>query len=208
MQPIPVVYGMTPGEYARMLMGERWIGPTNMLTLNVIYCKNYKHDTRYQLPVAPSPNLKTMTATYLYPSLCFFEGTVVSVGRGTDKPFQQWGHPALKKKTSYYFVPKSKQGASKPLYEGQRCYGELVTDSADSAYQLMNHTLNLTWLIKAYNMYPKKDSFFNAFFDKLAGTKELRMQIAKGMTAEEIHQSWQPGIQAFKKIRRKYVLYE
>lgn len=206
MQKIPVVYGMTPGEYAKMLVGENWVKHQG-LKMEVISCENYNHHTLYKLPVAPSPNLKNMAAIYLYPSLCFFEGTVVSVGRGTEIPFQQYGHPSLKGFT-YSFVPTSKPGASSPVLEGKKCYGEKLADDANSAYRLTDQKLQLKWLIKAYNAYPDKAKFFNNFFVKLAGTSKLQQQIQQGLSEEKIRESWQPALDNFKAIRKKYLLYE
>lgn len=206
MQPIPVVYGMTPGEYARMLKGEQWFKGAEKLYLKVISCAGYDHRSHYELPVAPSPNLKTTASVMLYPSLCFFEGTVVSVGRGTSRPFEQWGHPAFKGKTSYSFTPRAMTGASKPLYEGSECYGELLEDEAVAIRN--NGRIHLAWLIKAYNWYPDKTKFFNSFLEKLAGTASLRKQVEQGMTEEQIRAGWKPGITAFKKIRKKYLLYK
>lgn len=207
MQPIPVVYGMTAGEYALLLKGEHWIKNADKLSIKVIACKQYNHSMRYDLPVAPSPNLKSMAAVYLYPSLCLFEGTVVSVGRGTDRPFQQWGHPDFKGRTTYSFTPESTVGASKPLLAGQDCYGQLVATDADIAFRQVNNRFDLSYLIKAYQWCPKKDTFFNSFFEKLSGVYILRKQIEQGMTADQIRATWQPGIASFKKIRKKYLLY-
>jgi len=207
MQPIPVVYGMTAGEYARMLAGEKWLSSTKEPDLEVIPCSNYDHTSKYELPVPPSPNLKTMTAIYLYPSLCFFEGTQVSVGRGTDKPFQQWGNPEYRDKTVYSFTPKSTTGASKPMHEGKECYGKLCAVNAEEALNKINGQINLEWLVQAFKWYPEKDKFFTPFFEKLAGTNQLREQIDEGLTAAEIRASWQNDIKAFKKIRKKYLLY-
>lgn len=206
MQPIPVVYGMTVGEYARMLVGEKWV-KADGLKLHIILCPNYSHTTFYTLPVPPSPNLKSMSAVYLYPALCFFEGTVVSVGRGTDKPFQQWGHPAMKGKTDYSFTPRATTGASRPMYEGEACFGEMITADTEVALQRMNNELNLEWLIQAYQWYPEKSKFFNNFFEKLAGTAKLRQMIEAGKAAEEISASWKDDVSAFKQIRKKYLLY-
>lgn len=208
MQPIPVVYGMTIGEYAQMLKGEKWFNNADKLDIQIIPCENYDHASLYQLPVAPSPNLKEMNAVYLYPSLCFFEGTVISVGRGTDKPFEQWGNPDLRKTFSYYFIPKSRQGAQKPLYEGKKCYGEPLQSPLIFETRAKDGSLDLSFLIKAYNAYPEKDKFFNNFFEKLAGTEKLRQQIVSGKTEKEIRDSWQDDLAAFKKIRKKYLLYK
>ncbi len=208
MQSIPVVHGMTMGEYAKMLAGENWIKGAEKLNMKVIPCINYDHTKKYDLPVAPSPNLKTMAAIYLYPSLCFFEGTVVSLGRGTDKPFQQWGHPAYRGKTEYSFTPVSITGASKPPLEGKECFGELVATDPDKAYKLIDGKLNLNWLLKAYQWYPEKDKFFIDYFSKLAGTKKLRKQIEQGMSPEAIAYTWREDVAAFKSIRKKYLLYK
>ncbi len=207
MQPIPIVYGMTAGEYAKMLAGEHWLSTNNTPALIVINCDNYDHAMKYALPVAPSPNLKAMAAIYLYPSLCLFEGTVVSVGRGTDKPFQQWGNPEFKDKAIYSFTPTSTVGASKPMLEGKECYGKLCAADEKEALNKIKGQLNLEWLVQAYKWYPDKDRFFTDFFEKLAGTNQLREQIDNGLTAAEIRDSWQKDIEAFKKTRKKYLLY-
>lgn len=200
MQMIPVVYGMTVGEYARMLVGEHWLATSKKLTYEVIACKGYDHTKKYQLQVAPSPNLKTMAAIYLYPSLCFFEGTAISVGRGTDKPFEQWGSSALKGVFTDSFTPRSTIGANKPMFEGEVCYGKIITAQPNK--------MDVQWLLAAYKFYPEKNKFFNSFFEKLAGTDVLRKQIIAGKTAEEIHASWQKDINTFKKVRKKYLLYK
>lgn len=205
MQPIPVIYGMTPAEYAQMLIGEKWIAAAQ-LKLKIIPCSNYTHQSRYNLPVAPSPNLKNMTAIYLYPSLCFFEGTVISVGRGTDFPFQMYGHPLLKQ-FPYQFTPETREGASNPLLKNQLCYGELIADNPEEALNQINNGLNLEWLIKAYQAYPDQKMFFNNFFRNLAGTSKLREQMIAGKSLQEIKASWQPELDRFKKIRKKYLLY-
>lgn len=207
MQPVPVIYGMTAGEYAKMLVGEHWIKDAAKLKLEVVSCRNYDHQTKYALPVAPSPNLKNMTAIYLYPSLCLFEGTVVSVGRGTDSPFQQFGHPDFMGKADYSFTPKGQTGASKPLYENKACYGVFIAGDEAKALALVNNQFSLKWLLQAYQWSPDKTKFFNAFFEKLAGTDVLRKQIEAGKTEVEIRKSWQPQLNAFKAIRKKYLLY-
>lgn len=206
MQAIPIIYGMTAGEYAQMLIGEGWL-KTPGLQLKVIPCDNYNHHTLYALPEAPSPNLKNMAAVYLYPSLCLFEGTVISLGRGTDKPFQQYGHPSLKG-YQYSFTPRSVPGATNPPLKDKLCYGELIASDANTAYRLADGKLQIKWLIKAYQNFPDKDKFFNSFFVKLAGTSRLQEQIKNGWTEEAIRASWQPGLEKFKQIRAKYLLYE
>lgn len=203
MQAVPVLYGLTVGEYAQMLVGEQWIKNAKALQYKVIPCLAYDQlavRMKYILPVSPSPNLKNINAIRLYPGLCFFEGTVVSVGRGTDKPFEQWGHPDYQGKLNHTFTPKSTVGATKPLLENQICYGIKLDKAPED--------LDISQLLKAYQLSPQKDSFFNSFFEKLAGTKVLRQQIIKGKSEAEIRASWQPGLEQFKKIRKKYLLYE
>lgn len=207
MQPIPVVYGMTPGEYATMLKGENRFNKARELNLQVITCANWDHTTRYHLPVPPSPNLRTDNAVDLYPSLCLFEGTVVSVGRGTNKPFEQWGHPQLEGKAKDSFRPASVVGATNPPFEGKTCYG-MQLDNRPMGNTMITPAFELKWLILAYQLFPDKPKFFNSFFEKLAGTKELRVQVQKGMSEEDIRKSWQPGLNAFKQTRKKYLLYK
>ncbi len=205
MQPIPVVYGMTAGEYAKMLIGEKWLkGPAPALT--VIPCAHYTHKSLYALPVSPSPNLKNMAAIYLYPSLCFFEGTALSLGRGTAMPFQQFGHPALKGYT-YSFTPVSMPGATDPPLKNQKCYGKLVADDAAKALKLIDNKLQIQWLLEGYRNYPEPAKFFIPFFEKLSGTNTLRKQIEQGLTEAEIRKSWEPGLEKFRAIRKKYLLY-
>jgi uncharacterized protein YbbC (DUF1343 family) len=209
MQPIPIVYGMTPGEYAKMLVGEKWFKGAESLDMKVIPCKNYSHAANYHVLYDPSPNLKSMTAIYIYPSLCLFEGTPISVGRGTKTPFQHWGHPSFKGKTGYNFRPVPVWGAKiDPPYAFQTCYGQAVAMTTDEARLLLRRSIRLVWLLRAYEWYDDKANFFTPFFDKLAGTRELRKQIAADMSEAEIKATWQPGINAFKKIRKKYLLYE
>jgi uncharacterized protein YbbC (DUF1343 family) len=207
MQQIPVVYGMTAGEYAGMLAGEGWIANATGLDLKVIKCSHYTHAAKYALPVAPSPNLRTMAAVYAYPLLCLFEGTVVSVGRGTDLPFQQFGCPGLVGKYAYSFTPRSGPGAKHPPYEGKLCYGELAGNTAGEVLKKTGGKFSLHWLVAVYNAYPDKDKFFTAFFLKLSGTSKLEEQIKNGENEEMIRASWKPGLDAFKKIRKKYLLY-
>jgi len=203
MQTVPILYGMTVGEYAQMLVGEQWIKNAKALQYKVIPCLAYDQlavRMKYILPVPPSPNLKNSNAIRLYPGLCFFEGTVVSVGRGTDKPFEQWGHPDYQGKLNHTFTPKSIVGATKPLLENQICYGIKLDNAPEN--------LDISQLLKAYQLSPQKDAFFNSFFEKLAGTRVLRQQIIKGKSEAEIRASWQPELEQFKKIRKKYLLYQ
>jgi len=206
MQAIPVIHGMTVGEYAKMLMGEKWLKSTSP-KLTVITCENYTHQSLYKLPVMPSPNLKNMSAIYLYPSLCLFEGTKASLGRGTPYPFQQFGHPDLKKSYTHTFTPVSMEGATDPPLKNQKCYGVMVADNDYKALRVSDSKLNLKWIIEAYNNYPKKDEFFIPFFEKLSGTDKLRAQIKAGASEADIRKSWQPELDKFKTIRKKYLLY-
>lgn len=207
LQSIPVVYGMTIGEYAKMLIGERWLGdPSLQPRLTIIPCLHYTHHTLYRLPVKPSPNLPNMTSVYLYPSLCFFEGTVISLGRGTDKPFQVFGHPEYPK-SLFSFTPESIPGATDPPLLHQRCYGFDLSGDPAKTLKETGHRLQLKWLIRAYRLFPDKDKFFNKYFDKLAGNDQLKQQIRKGWSEEKIRASWQPALDQFKKIRKKYLMY-
>ena len=200
MHPIPVLHGMTIGEYALMINGEEWLKNNIRCNLTVIPCLNYKRDMAYDLPVKPSPNLPNSQAINLYPSLCFFEGTNVSVGRGTDKQFQIYGSPYLPK-TNFSFTPMPNEGAKDPVYNGKTCYGEDLT-KAEKVNQL-----ELKWLINAYNTTQDKSNFFNTFFTKLAGTKKLQEQIEAGKTEDEIRKSWQEGLNEFKQVRKNYLIY-
>jgi uncharacterized protein YbbC (DUF1343 family) len=218
-QPIPVVYGMTIGEYAQMLLGEGWV-KTDVSTLGtpptaakpgfrlvVIPCKGYTHHSRYALPVKPSPNLPNMQSVYLYPSLCLFEGTGVSLGRGTPKPFQQFGAPSFPD-SLYHFIPQPVPGALKPPLLSQTCYGYDLS-GIDVAKETGNR-ISLQWLLKAYSLYPDKEHFFNgngSGFDRLAGSSVLRQQLRDGLTEAGIRKSWEPALEHFKLIRKKYLLY-
>jgi len=213
MQPIPIVYGMTIGEYAKMLLGEKWLSPSTMKMyntdlINVIDLKNYDHNTLYTLPVNPSPNLKEMESIYIYPSTCFFEGTVLSEGRGTEKPFQIFGHPNLPK-TLYSFTPKPNDGAKSSKCFNQKCYGWNLSGTKESVLKKLNKQIQIKYLIEAYNLFPGKDSFFlkNNFFNKLAGNDKLMQQIKSGTSEAEIRKSWEPELMKFKAIRKKYLLY-
>ncbi len=204
---VPVVYGMTIGEYAQMINGEGWLKNGVICDLQVIALQNYTHHSLYQLPVNPSPNLRSMNAIYLYPSLCFFEGTKISVGRGTGFPFEVFGHPGMIA-FSFAFVPESIKGAvQNPIYNGQTCLGvNLRNFYADHPEWL--GSINLSWLIMAFKAMGSKPDFFNDYFDKLAGNSTLRNQILQHLPESEIKQSWQPGLEKFKEIRRKYLIYE
>lgn len=200
MHPIPILHGMTIGEYAQMINGEKWLKNKANCKLTVIPCVNYNHQKSYSLLVKPSPNLPNDQSINLYASLCLFEGTNVSMGRGTEKQFQIFGSPFLPK-SKFHFTPKPNFGAKEPLYNGQTCYGEDLT-----AYKKL-HQLELQWLISAYKMTPDKTKFFNAFFTKLAGTKKLQQQIENGTSENEIRKSWTKGLVDFKIKRIKYLIY-
>lgn len=200
MHPIPTLHGMTIGEYAKMINGEKWLAQGVEAKLTVVPCKNYSKNMEYNVMVNPSPNLPNPQSIKLYASLCFFEGTNVSVGRGTDKQFQIYGAPNLKN-MPYSFTPMPNNGAKDPMHNGKKCYGE------DLSTISFKGGLDLTWLIKAYQNSGDQEKFFNNFFTKLAGTKKLQQQITSGMSAEEIKATWKPGLNAFKKVRAKYLIY-
>ncbi len=205
LNPIPIVHGMTVGEYAQMINGEGWLKNKVKCDLTVVKCKNYDHNTYYELPVRPSPNLPNQTAIYLYPSLCFFEGTVISCGRGTSFPFQAFGNPDLPDR-GFSFIPESVAGASNPPHLGEKCYGtDLRNAIKDKIVPVPK--INLNWVIGAYKDYPDKEKFFKRYFDVLAGGPTLREQIQQGMTAEQIRATWKEGLEKFGKIRQKYLLY-
>ncbi|MBT6808889.1 MAG: DUF1343 domain-containing protein [Flavobacteriales bacterium] len=198
MHPIPIVHGMTIGEYAKMINGESWI--STKCDLTVIEMENYTHQSSYDLPIKSSPNLPNARSVNLYPSLCLFEGTTVSIGRGTDFPFQHFGAPYLE--SSYSFTPKSGAGSKNPKHKNTECFG------ADLRFQENYLTaINLNWLIFCYNNSDNKEKFFNKFFDKLAGTDKLRLQIIEGGNSKEIKESWEKGLEEFKKIRKNYLIY-
>ena len=204
---IPIVHALTVGEYAQMLNGEGWLKDGEQCELKVIKVKNYTHHDLYQLPVKPSPNLPNMAAIYLYPSLCLFEGTAISVGRGTDKPFQQIGFPGFADGNTS-FTPKSINGvANHPPYQDTLCNGVELSDYG-MMYMTNLKQLNLQWLIGMYQAYPDKNKFFTNYFTKLAGTATLKEQIINGVSEDEIRKSWKPAIDKYKKIRKKYLLYE
>jgi uncharacterized protein YbbC (DUF1343 family) len=236
MQPVPIVYGMTMGEYAKMLLEEGWLskeamdaytkfvlaatypaGATGYFSLTVIPNANYTHKSKYILPIKPSPNLPDMGSIYWYPSTCFFEGTVLSEGRGTDYPFQLFGHPSLPN-TLYRFTPTSREGAKEPKLKDQVCYGWLLKGTTAEVLNKIDNKVQLGWLLQAYKLFPDKKNFFIAakkeapgemdyFFNKLAGNAQLMQQIKSGVSEQEIRKSWQPQLTAFKQIRKKYLLY-
>lgn len=201
MHPIPLLHGMTIGEYAKMINGEKWLKDGIQCDLKVIHCLNYSKEMTYNLPVKPSPNLPNAQAVNLYPSLCLFEGTNVSVGRGTEMQFQIYGSPFLPK-SDFSFTPIPNFGAKEPVYKNQLCYGENLTSIPKI------NKLELKWLIKAYNSTSDKSKFFTDFFTKLAGTKKLQQQIETGISENEIRKSWEKGLNDFKEMRKKYLLYE
>ena len=200
MHTIPVLHGMTIGEYAKMINGEKWLANGLTCNLTVIPCANYKRDMPYSLPVKPSPNLPNDQSINLYASLCFFEGTNVSVGRGTEKQFQIYGSPFLLK-TDFSFTPIPNFGAKEPMHKDILCYGEDL-----SKIKKVNR-LELKWLIKSYANTSDKTIFFNDFFTKLAGTKKLQEQIIEGVSEKDIRKSWETDLNAFKETRKKYLIY-
>ena len=224
-QPIPIVYGMTMGEYAMMLLGEKWVSekanvvnafnitttPTTDTPFHflVIKCKNYTHKSKYVLPVRPSPNLPNIQSIYLYPSTCLFEGTVLSEGRGTNKQFQVFGHPLLPKNL-YSFTPNPNEGAKSSKLYGQLCYGWDLSGTPEEVLAKVNGRIQLKWLMEAYKLFPEKDSFFlkTNSFNRLAGNDVLMQQIKDGKSEEEIRKSWEPKLSEFKMIRKKYLLYD
>ncbi|WP_286760435.1 exo-beta-N-acetylmuramidase NamZ family protein [Salegentibacter sp. UBA1130] len=202
MHPIPTVHGLTMGEYAKMINGEKWLKDGIQCDLEVIEMENYDHSKAYDLPVKPSPNLPNAQAINLYPSLCFFEGTNVNAGRGTDKQFQVFGSPFLDENYfDFTYTPQSKPGAKSPKHLGKECYGRDLSEIARV------DQINLEWLIEAYENTANRDEFFNAFFTKLAGTKELQTQIEAGLSAKEIRDSWQQGLENFEVKRKQYLIY-
>ena len=225
MQPIPINYGMTMVEYARMLMGEKWlsekanaINAYNITTeptvdtpfhVQFIKCQNYTHKSKYVLPVKPSPNLPDMQSIYLYPSTCLFEGTALSEGRGTPKPFQYIGHPDLPKNL-FSFTPNPNEGSKSSKHFGKVCYGWDLGGTVEEVMKKVDGRIQLKWLLEAYKLFPQKDSFFlrSNSFNRLSGTDVLMQQIKDGKSEEEIRKSWEPKLSEFKAIRKKYLLYE
>ncbi len=206
MHPVPIVHGMTVGEYAGMINGEGWLKGGVKCDLTVIKCKNYTHKTLYELPVKPSPNLPNQNSIYLYPSTCFFEGTNLSLGRGTAFPFQVYGSPLLPDR-GFSFTPESVPGAKNPPLLGVKCYGTDLRNALEKGI-VPKPGIRLEYVISAYLDYPEKDKYFIRYFDTLAGGTLIREQIQKGMTAKEIRDSWKPGLEKFSLIREKYLLYK
>jgi uncharacterized protein YbbC (DUF1343 family) len=225
MQPIPIVYGMTIGEYAQMIFGEHWYdsksygyntGSKGDFELSVIPCSNYDHTKYYELPVAPSPNLPNLQSIYLYPSVCLFEGTLISEGRGTSAPFQQFGHPSLPN-TLHTFTPQSMLGAKNPKCLNQKCYGWNLSGTIEEVRGKLGNKLQIKWIREAYTLFPDKPNFFlpsktgkaeDFFFNKLSGNATLMQQIKDGTPEETIRKSWERDITNFKVIRKQYLLYK
>ena len=225
MQPVPIVYGMTLGEYAFMIAGENWLSdaankkyayylhaknsadtPFHFL---VIKCLNYDHNSKYVLPVKSSPNLPSIQSVYCYPTTCLFEGTSLSEGRGTDKPFQIFGSPSLPKNL-YSFTPHPTEGAKNSKHYGELCYGWNLSGTTEQVLKKIDKKIQLKWMIQAYKLFPDKEKFFlssNAF-NRLAGNDILMQQIKDGVSEDEIRKSWKSALDNFKKIRKKYLLYK
>lgn len=205
MHPVPIVYGMTIGEYAKMINGEGWLKDNIKCELTVIPCKNYIHSSFYDLPVKPSPNLPTMRSVYLYPSTCLFEGTVLNEGRGTESPFEVFGHPKFEG-GNYSYTPESIPGMStNPKLKGQVCYGMDLRDVSID-YLRNRDEIQLEWILLAYKS-TKTEKFFIPFFEKLSGTENLRNQIENNIDVDKIKASWVEGLQSFKSTREKYLIY-
>lgn len=209
MHEVPVVYGLTIGEYAQMIIGEGWLANEANTDLTVIPCLNYDHTLSYDLPIKPSPNLPNLRSILLYPSICYFEGTTLSIGRGTTDQFQVIGHPGLEGEFDYTFIPISREGAKYPKHENTPCYGLSLKDrSTDELIE--SGKIDISYLIGFYkSMDAKNEQFFldNNFFEKLAGDSSLREQLISGTSESEIRNNWQPKLEGFKSIRKKYLLY-
>ena len=199
--PIPVVHGLTMGEIALMAIGEGWAKSAD---IEVIGCRNYSHSTHYQLPIAPSPNLPTQHSIYLYPSTCLFEGTVVSMGRGTDAPFEVYGHPEMENR-EFSFTPEPNAGSKNPPHNGKLCYGVDLRGVADE--DVWREGLNLEYVIDAYHDLDMGDKFFTPMFEKLVGVEYVRRMIIEGRSAEDIEKMWQKELEEYKSLRRKYLIY-
>ena len=207
MHKIPIVHGMTIGEYAQMVNGEGWLGSDLKCDLTVVKCKGYDHNKFYEVPIPPSPNLPNMASIYLYPSLCLFEGTNVSVGRGTPTPFQIFGSPFVEK-TEFSFVPKPSYGSKHPKHEGKTCNGYDLQEFGEEHMRGVEG-LYIHWLVAMYTDTPNKSEFFrkDGFFELLTGDLEFRKMLEQGKTAEEIKEYWASEVEAFKKVRSNYLLY-
>jgi len=203
---VPIVHGLTIGEYAKMINGEGWLSNGARCELTIIPCENYTHKSYYEIPVKPSPNLPNMTSIMLYPGLCLFEGTQISIGRGTDFPFQVAGHPEFSK-NEFFFKPRSIPEASKyPKHEGEICFGYDLRNT-DVDYFFLNKKIDIKWLLLFFNDFNLGESFFTGYFDKLAGTDKLRKQIIAGLDEQEIRQSWVSELNVYKNVRKKYLVY-
>ena len=200
MHNVPIVYGMTIGEYGMMINGEGWLKDNIKCDLTVIRIKNYNHNKKYNLPYRPSPNLPNSKSINLYPSLCLFEGTKISIGRGTEMQFQIFGSPELTN-MNFTFTPHPNFGSKKPKFNGSKCHGKDLRASDNLS------EINIQWLINAYSNYPNKEVFFNNFFNKLAGTNKLKQQVIDGKSSKEISDSWKKGVDKFKQTRGKYLIY-
>ena len=203
--PIPVVHGMTLGELALMINGEKWLPEGRTCDVTVVPCENYTHPTRYDLPVAPSPNLPNNHSIYLYPSTCLFEGTVVSLGRGTPYPFEIYGHPKYKG-SDFSFTPRSVPGAKNPPLLNETCYGVDLRPVSDEV--IWKKGFDLSYVIDAYANLQMGEKFFTAFFEKLVGVEYIRQDIIAGKSADEIKKKWQNDVERFKQQRKPYLLYE
>lgn len=203
MHPVPVVHGMTIGEYAKMILGEGWLANNVSCDLTVVEMENYKHNMPYSLPIKPSPNLPNDRSINLYPSLCLFEGTILSAGRGTETQFQIFGAPSLPSKLyEYQFTPQANEGAKYPKFKGKLCNGKNLTKTPKL------NKLQLEWLIEAYKAHGDKKNFFIDFFTTLAGTKKLQQQIEQGLSAKEIRGTWLQGLKEFNAMRQVYLVYD
>ena len=200
MHPVPIVYGMTIGEYAKMINGEDWLPNGIQCNLTVIPLKNYTHQTPYEIPLRPSPNLPNALSISLYPSLCLLEQTVISVGRGTEMQFQIYGHPLLPE-TDFTFTPQANYGSKNPKLKNQLCHGINLRDFGRP------NRIELQWLIQSYNNFPNKENFFKKGFFRIVGNKKLKKQLVQGMSEKQIRKTWEKDLQAFKKIRKKYLIY-
>ena len=203
--PIPLVHGMTLGELALMINGEKWLPEGRVCDLTVVSCENYTHQTLYELPIAPSPNLPNIHSIYLYPSTCLFEGTVMSLGRGTSFPFEVYGHPNYKNST-FSFTPRSVSGAKNPPLLNKKCYGVDLRDVPND--EIINNGFDLSYVIDAYNNLNIGNKFFTSFFEKLVGVDYIRQDIIAGKSADEIKAKWANDVEIFKVQRKPYLLYQ